>query len=78
MLNKTPTKLKSNEPFEAMKGKVNIPGGSIYLMNKKIMELKEECMKPRHGKMLISKLRIDVPQSDITFGKLWHADLNRN
>lgn len=35
-------------------------------------------MKPRHWKMLISKLRIDVPQSDITFGKLWHADLNRN
>lgn len=37
LLNKTPTKLKSNEPFEAMKQKVNIPGGSYYLMNKKIM-----------------------------------------
>ncbi len=46
-----------------MKQKVNIPGGSYYLMNKKIMELKEEHMKPRHWKMLINKLRIDVPQS---------------
>jgi hypothetical protein len=35
-------------------------------------------MKPRHWKILISKLRIDGPQSDITFGKLWKADLNRN
>lgn len=23
-------------------------------------------------------MRIDGPQSDITFGKLWKADLNRN
>lgn len=78
LLNKTPTKLKSNEPFEAMKQKVNIPGGTYYLMNKKIMELKEECMKPRHWKILQNKLRIDGPQSEITFGKLWKADLNRN
>ena len=63
LLNKTPTKLKSNEPFETMKQKVNIPGGTYYLMNKKIMELKEECMKPRHWKMLQSKLRIDGPHS---------------
>ncbi len=41
LLNKTPTNLKSNEPFESMKSKVNIPGGTYYLMNKKIMELKE-------------------------------------
>ena len=39
-LNKTPAKLKSNEPFEAMKLKVGIPGGSYYIMNKKIVELK--------------------------------------
>ena len=39
-LNKTPAKLKSNEPFEAMKLKVGIPGGSYYAMNKKIIELK--------------------------------------
>ena len=61
-----------------MKQKVNIPGGTYYLMNKKIMELKEECMKPRHWKMLTTKLRIDGPQNEITFGKLWKADLNRN
>lgn len=36
-LNKTPTKLKSNEPFEMMKAKVNKPGGTYYLMNKKIL-----------------------------------------
>jgi dynein heavy chain 1 len=39
-LNKTPAKLKQNEPFEAMKQKVGVPGGSYYLMNKKIVELK--------------------------------------
>lgn len=63
LLNKTPTKLKSNEPFEAMKQKVNLPNGSYYLMNKKIIDLKEEHMKPRHWKKLITQLRIDVPQS---------------
>jgi dynein heavy chain 1, cytosolic len=77
-LNKTPAKLKSNEPFEAMKLKVGIPGGSFYSMNKKILELKEECMKPRHWKSLLNKLNINVPQSEVTFGKLWKADLNRN
>jgi hypothetical protein len=41
LLNQTPTKLKSNEPFEMMKAKINIPGGTYYLMNKKIMDLKE-------------------------------------
>jgi len=55
--------LKSNEPFEAMKQKVGIPGGSYYLMNKKIVELKEECMKHRHWKILLSKLNITVPQN---------------
>jgi hypothetical protein len=35
-------------------------------------------MKPRHWKSLLTKLRINVPQSDVTFGKLWKADLNRN
>ena len=61
-----------------MKQKVSLPGGTYYLMNKKIMELKEEHMKPRHWKMLMSKLRIEVPQGEITFGRLWKADLNRN
>ena len=36
-LNKTPAKLKTNEPFEAMKLKVGMPGGSYYIMNKKIV-----------------------------------------
>ena len=62
-LNKAPTKLKQNEPFEAMKLKVGIPGGSYYLMNKKILELKEECMKPRHWKSLLNKLNINIPQN---------------
>ena len=47
-------------------------------MNKKIVDLKEDWMKPRHWKMLLSKLRIDVSQNEVTFGKLWKADLNRN
>lgn len=63
LLNKTPAKLKSNEPFEAMKNKVSMPRGSYYLMNKKIMDLKEEWMKPRHWKMLLNKLHINVPQN---------------
>lgn len=46
-----------------MKLKVGIPGGSYYLMNKKILELKEECMKPRHWKSLLSKLNINIPQN---------------
>lgn len=61
-----------------MKAKVNKPGGSYYLMNKKILELKEECMKPRHWKMLLTKLRIPATQNEVTFGMLWKADLNRN
>lgn len=61
-----------------MKQKVIIPGGTYYLMNKKIIELKEECMKPRHWKLLLTKLHINVPQNEVTFGKLWKADLNRN
>ena len=35
-------------------------------------------MKPRHWKSLLNKLNINVPQSEITFGRLWKADLNRN
>lgn len=35
-------------------------------------------MKPRHWKILLNKLHINVPQNEITFGKLWKADLNRN
>lgn len=78
LLNNTPAKLKSNEPFEAMKNKINMPKGTYYLMNKKIMELKEEWMKPRHWKILLSKLHINVSQNEVTFGKLWKADLMRN
>jgi hypothetical protein len=37
LLNATPSKLKSNEPFEVMKQKIGLPNGSYYLMNKKIM-----------------------------------------
>lgn len=47
-------------------------------MNKKIMDLKDDYMKPRHWKLLMTKLRIDCPQNEITFGRLWKADLNRN
>ena len=61
-----------------MKLKVGIPGGSYYTMNKKIIELKEECMKPRHWKSLLAKLNINIPQNEVTFGRLWKADLNRN
>lgn len=46
-----------------MKQKVGIPGGSYYLINKKIVELKEECMKQRHWKVLLQKLNINVPQN---------------
>jgi dynein heavy chain 1 len=35
-------------------------------------------MKPRHWKNLLNKLNINVPQNEITFGRLWKADLNRN
>jgi dynein heavy chain 1 len=35
-------------------------------------------MKPRHWKSLLNKLNINVPQGEITFGRLWKADLNRN
>ena len=35
-------------------------------------------MKPRHWKSLLAKLNITVPQSEVTFGRLWKADLNRN
>lgn len=42
------------------------------------MDLKDDYMKPRHWKLLMTKLRIDCPQNEITFGRLWKADLNRN
>jgi len=60
-----------------MKGKVGI-GGSFLKMNKKIMELKEESMKPRHWKQLLSKLGLKISQNEVTFNVLWTADLNRN
>jgi hypothetical protein len=61
-----------------MKQRVNIPSGTYFLMNKKIMELKEDHMKPRHWKVLLSKLKLNIPQSEITFGILWKVDLNKN
>jgi hypothetical protein len=35
-------------------------------------------MKPRHWKILLTKLNINLHQNEVTFGKLWKADLNRN
>jgi hypothetical protein len=46
-----------------MKAKVGIPQGSYYKMNKKILELKEESMKQRHWRMLLSKLGLKVTQN---------------
>lgn len=77
VLNKIPHKLKTNEPFDKMKAKVG-PGGSLLKMNKKISDLKEESMKPRHWKQLLSKLGLKVSQNEVTFNILWTADLNRN
>lgn len=55
-LTKIPTKLKSNEPYEKMKAKIGIPHGSFYKINKRILDLKEDSMKPRHWKILLTKL----------------------
>jgi hypothetical protein len=35
-------------------------------------------MKSRHWKTFINKLKINVPQNEITFNILWNIDLNKN
>ena len=39
-LGKIPPKLKSNEPYDKMKGKIGMPNGSYYKINKRILDLK--------------------------------------
>lgn len=76
-LNKIPHKLKTNEPYDKMKAKIG-QGGTYVKMNKKISELKDDNMKPRHWKQLLSKLGLKLSQSEVTFNALWTVDLNRN
>ena len=40
-------------------------------MNRIIMNLKTEAMKPRHWKDLLKKLKITIPERDITMQNLW-------
>lgn len=76
-LGKIPAKLKSNEPYEKMKAKISYPHGSLFKINKRINDLKEDSMKPRHWKTLLAKIGIRRAQSEVTFNDLWTADLNK-
>ena len=60
-----------------MKAKIGIPHGSIYKINKRILDLKEDSMKPRHWKILLTKLGLSKAQSEVTFYDLWSRDLNK-
>jgi hypothetical protein len=60
-----------------MKAKVSIPHGTFYKINKRILDLKEDSMKPRHWKILLTKLGLNKSQNEVVFNDLWARDLNR-
>ncbi len=69
-----PNRLRQYEAFENMKGKV-VKYKKMYVS---ITELKSEAMKARHWKILLPKLKITLPHTDLTVGALWAADLIKN
>lgn len=44
-------------------------------VNDILMDLRNDAMKPKHWKELLSKLRITTKFSDIILNELWCADL---
>ena len=66
-----PSKFRQYESFEFMKNKIT----KYKKMHNSIIEVKSEAMKPKHWKMLLTKLNIKIPQSDLTVWNLWEADL---
>jgi len=47
-------------------------------MNKLIIELKNDSMKPTHWRALLAKLGIAVGEQDLTLQHLWEKDLTRH
>ncbi len=43
-----------------------------------IVELKSEALKERHWKQLMRRLRVNWILTDLTLGKIWDADLQKN
>lgn len=69
-----PNKLRQYEAFDNMKSRVAKYKKEYVHMS----ELKSEAMKPRHWKILLSKLKIRAPASEVTVGMLWDVDLIKN
>ncbi len=43
-----------------------------------IVELKSEALKERHWKQLMRRLKVNWILTDLTLGKIWDADLQKN
>ncbi|CAD8134930.1 unnamed protein product [Paramecium octaurelia] len=70
-LNGVSTKTRNYDAFEKMKEKVK----NYIKMNKLIMDLKDESMKERHWRQLLSKLKINESLNQLQMQHLWNANL---
>lgn len=73
LLKAFPGRLTQYEAFDKMKARF-----AIYKkMNLLIMELKNDAMKPRHWKTLMTKIKLTMSFNELTLGHLWNCDLLR-
>lgn len=70
-LNSFPARLRQYEAWDKMKSRLT----NYKKMNALIMELKNEAMKTRHWKTLLSKMKLNVSVGELTLSILWSCDL---
>ena len=70
-MDELPSKFSTYQCYDQMKVKIQ----NIKKTNQLVMEMKNECMKDRHWKKVLQKLKIsNVVFSELTLGSLWAAD----
>jgi len=73
-MNEFPNRLRSHNVYDEYKALIK----KYKKVNDIFQELKSDAMKPRHWRMLLSKLNIQVKFTDLTLNNLWEADLIKN
>lgn len=73
-LREMPTRLQSYASYDHVKSLVK----GYVKVNPLIQELKSDALRERHWKLLTSSLKVSWKLSDLTLGKVWGIDLQKN
>ena len=70
-VSKLPNAMRSYEAFDYLRSTIK-----TYLnMNTQLVELHSGVLRPKHEKLILKQLSINVPWSELTVGQLWARDL---